>query len=81
MLLQALFEYAQSRKLLANLPLQQRTLHALIDLEVDGRLRLPYLKELTQADTKGKETPGFDFLLPRFPGENNGGIGHQTLIR
>ncbi len=73
MLLQALYEYAQSRKLLADLPLQRRTLHALIDLDADGKLRLPYLKELTQPDAKGKESAGFDYLLPRFPGENNGG--------
>ncbi len=73
MLLQALHEYAQSRKLLADLPLQRRTLHALIDLDADGKLRLPYVKELTQPDAKGKESPGFDYLLPRFPGENNGG--------
>ncbi len=73
MLLQALHEYAQSRKLLADLPLQRRTLHALIDLDADGKLRLPYLKQLTQPDAKGKESAGFDYLLPRFPGENNGG--------
>jgi CRISPR-associated protein Csd1 len=73
MLLQALHEYAQSRKLLADLPLQRRTLHALIDIDADGNLRQLYLRELTQPDMKGKESAGFDYLLPRFPGENNGG--------
>lgn len=73
MLLQALYDYAQSRQLLADLPLQRRTLHALIDLNPDGTLRLPHLTELTNLDAKGKESLGFDYLLPRFPGENNGG--------
>ena len=73
MLLQSLYEFAQSEKLLANLPLQRRTLHALITLDADGKLRQPYLTELTQPDAKGKESPGSDYLLPRFPGENNGG--------
>ena len=73
MLLQALHEFAISRKLLADLPLQRRTLHALIDIDADGYLRQPYLRELTQTDAKGKESAGFDYLLPRFPGENNGG--------
>ena len=73
MLLHALHEYAQSRNLLADLPVQRRTLHALIDLDAEGRLRLPYLKELTQPNAKGRESAGFDYLLPRFEGEKNGG--------
>lgn len=73
MLLQALYEYAQSRKLLADLPVERRTLHALIDLDSDGKLRQPYLKKLTHSDARGKETAGFNYLMPRFPGENNGG--------
>lgn len=73
MLLQALYEYSQSRMLLADLPIERRSLHALVDLDSDGKLRLPYLKELTHSDAKGKEVAGFKYLMPRFPGENNGG--------
>ena len=73
MLLQALHQYADSKNLLSDLPNQRRTLHALIDIDADGKLRLPYCKELTQPDGRGKETTGKDYVLPRFPGENNGG--------
>ena len=73
MLLQALHDYATSRRLLDDLPLQRRTLHALIPLDADGRLRLPHLIPVTQPDENGKERAGMDYLLPRFPGENNGG--------
>ena len=43
MLLQALHDYATSRRLLDDLPLQRRVLHALIPLDAAGRLRLPHL--------------------------------------
>lgn len=73
MLLSALHELAQSKRLLDELPLQRRTLHALIPLSRDGELRMPHLIVLSQGDAKGKERPGLERLLPRFPGENNGG--------
>src|SRR5689334_7451375 len=73
MLLQALHDYAASRQLLDDLPLQRRALHALIPLDAEGMLRLPYLVPVTHQDERGKEVAGRDYLLPRFPGENNGG--------
>ena len=73
MLLQALYDYANDRKLLDDLPLQRRTLHALIPLDADGKLRMPYLIPLSTPDAKGKAAAGQEYLLPRFPGENNGG--------
>lgn len=73
MLLTALHDLAKSQRLLDELPLQRRTLHALIPLSRDGELRLPHLILLFRADAKGKERPGVERLLPRFPGENNGG--------
>lgn len=73
MLLTALHEFAKSQGLLEELPLQRRTLHALIPLNGDGELRLPQLILLSQPDEKGKERAGVERLLPRFPGENNGG--------
>ena len=73
MLLTALYELATSQRLLDELPLQRRTLHALVPLSLEGDLRLPHLIVLSQPDTKGKQRPGVERLLPRFPGENNGG--------
>ena len=73
MLLQALYDYAINRRLLERLPLQRRTVHALIPLDVEGRLLLPHLIPLSTPDAKGKEVAGREFWLPRFPGENNGG--------
>ncbi|MEX1028103.1 MAG: type I-C CRISPR-associated protein Cas8c/Csd1 [Candidatus Paceibacterota bacterium] len=73
MLLHALYDYAQRHRLLDDLPVQRRTLHALIDLKADGELRLPYLVRLSQTDEGGREALGMDYALPRFPGENNGG--------
>lgn len=73
MLLTALCDYAKTRRLLDDLPLQTRTLHALIAIDESGKLRQDWLTPLSQSDAKGKEIPGLGYLLPRFPGENNGG--------
>jgi CRISPR-associated protein Csd1 len=75
MLLQALYEYAVRKKLLAGLPFQLRTVHWLIPLkngEIRGGGFVP-LSTLVTRGNKTKEEPGREFLLPRFPGENNGG--------
>ncbi len=73
MFLQALYEYAQKNRLLDNLPLQTRVVHALIAINYDGKLRVDHLVPLSHTDEKGKERPGQERLMPRFPGENNGG--------
>lgn len=73
MLLQALCAYAQKHRLLEELPLQKRSVHALIALNSDGSLHHDYLVPLTQPDDRGKERPSQEKLMPRFPGENNGG--------
>ena len=80
MLLQALYEYASQNKLLEHLPIQRRTLHALVSLNLDGTLRIGHLLPLSHKDVRQRNTdnvttdePGQDRYLPRFPGENNGG--------
>src|SRR5689334_15768834 len=75
MLLQALYDYANDHRLLENVSLERRTLHALVPLDGQGRLQLSHLIPLTQPNAKGKEIAGKMYLLPRFPvdAENNGG--------
>lgn len=76
MLLQALHKYAEQRKLLDRLPFQVRTVHLLLPLKADGSPRGSGFVPLTTPVTVGeqkKEEPGRELLLPRFPGENNGG--------
>lgn len=73
MFLQSLYQYSQQHNLIENLPLQRRVIHALIPINQDGMLRFNYLIPLTHLDEKGKERPGQEKLMPRFPGENNGG--------
>ncbi|MDH7599062.1 MAG: type I-C CRISPR-associated protein Cas8c/Csd1 [Sedimentisphaerales bacterium] len=73
MLLRALYEYAVQHHLLDELPLQERTIHALIPLDQNGRLRGGHLIPLTQPDAKGNERVGQKRRMPRFLGENNGG--------
>ena len=73
MILKALYDYADQRRLIDDLPLQKRRIHALIPLDASGRLRVPYLIPLIQMDESEKEIVGQDRLMPRFPGENNGG--------
>lgn len=73
MLLQTLYDFAQDQKLFDNLPLQKRDVHVLIAIDKRGDLREKTLIPLTQPDAKGKERIGQERLMPRFPGENNGG--------
>ena len=73
MLLQKLYDFAQNQKLFDNLPLQKRNIHVLIAIDKQGHLRANTLIPLTQPDAKGKERIGQERLMPRFPGENNGG--------
>lgn len=73
MLLQVLYDYAQKQKLFDDLPLQKRNVHVLIAIDKQGVLRADTLIPLTQQDAKGKERIGQEHLMPRFPGENNGG--------
>ncbi len=74
MLLQALYNYATERNLLANLPFQRRTVHLLIPLNADGSLRGTGFVPLTTpvvVKEEQKEKPGQVHLLPRYPGEKN----------
>jgi CRISPR-associated protein Csd1 len=76
MLLQALHNYAVRKKLLAGLPFQMRTIHWVVPLKANGEVRGEGFVPLSTPVTRGKKTkeePGREFLLPRFPGENNGG--------
>jgi CRISPR-associated protein Csd1 len=76
MILQALYQYAKSANLLDELPFQNRPLHLLVSLRKSGELRSNGLVLLTTTVTeknKTKEVIGREYLLPRFPGENNGG--------
>jgi CRISPR-associated protein Csd1 len=73
MLLQSLYDFAQNQKLFDHLPLQKKDVHVLISIDKHGELRSNTLIPLTQPDAKGKERIGQERLMPRFPGENNGG--------
>lgn len=73
MLLNALYEFARHRNLFAKVHLQERELHLLIPLNKDGELTQAELLPLYSHDKNGKETLGQERILPRFPGENNGG--------
>lgn len=73
MLLKTLYDFAQNQNLFDDLPLQKRDIHVLIAIDKQGDLRSNTLIPLTQQDAKGKERIGQEHLMPRFPGENNGG--------
>lgn len=73
MLLNALYGFARDRNLFGNVHLQGRELHLLIPLNLDGEMTQAELVPLYSQDERGKETLGQERLLPRFPGENNGG--------
>ena len=73
MLLKVLYDYAQKQKLFDDLPIQKRIVHVLIAIDGHGNLRSDTLIPLTQQDITGKERIGQEHLMPRFPGENNGG--------
>lgn len=73
MLLNALFGLAEHQKLFETVYLQRRQLHLLISLTIDGAVKEKGLIPLYSKDQGDKEVLGQDRLLPRFPGENNGG--------
>jgi CRISPR-associated protein Csd1 len=73
MLLNALHELAEQNNLLRDLHVQQRTVHLLIPISATGELAADGVISLHSQDRKGKAVLGRDLLVPRFPGENNGG--------
>jgi len=73
MLLNALYVLAEKQNLFETIHLQNRQLHLLISLNIDGELTGNGLIPLFSKDQKGNDILGQDRLLPRFPGENNGG--------
>ncbi|MFH7320148.1 type I-C CRISPR-associated protein Cas8c/Csd1 [Desulfurivibrio sp. D14AmB] len=73
MLLSALHEFAQEHALFDNVHLQERDLHLLIPINMDGELTQAELLPLYSPDAAGREVLGQKKFLPRFPGENNGG--------
>ena len=81
MLLQALNEYARRQNLIESIELTNRTIHLLLNLRADGTISagspwLP-LESPDPKDKKGeKRILGSIMVMPRFPGENNGGKAH-----
>jgi len=73
MLLQTLYDLAVEKKLFEQVHLQERSIHLLIPINSKGELLGNCLIPLTSKDEKGKDVLGMPFLMPRFPGENNGG--------
>lgn len=73
MLLSALYEFSQENALFDNVHLQERDLHLLIPINMGGELTQNELLPLYSPDAAGGEVLGQKRLLPRFPGENNGG--------
>jgi CRISPR-associated protein Csd1 len=73
MMLNALFGLADHQKLFETIHLQRRQLHMLIPLTLGGEVKGNGLIPLYSKDKRCKDVLGQDRLLPRFPGENNGG--------
>jgi len=73
MLLRALYDFAQERRLLDDLPVQDRTIHFYLPINSEGELVGPGAISLFQKDARGKDRLGLELPMPRFPGENNGG--------
>lgn len=73
MLLKALYDLAEERKLFEDVHLQSRTVHFLVPISLAGELAGDGVISLFTPDVKGQEKLGRKLLLPRFPGENNGG--------
>jgi CRISPR-associated protein Csd1 len=73
MFLRALYDFAQERRLLDSLPVQDRTIHFYLPINSEGELLGPGAIALFQKDARGKDRLGLDLPMPRFPGENNGG--------
>ena len=81
MLLQALHEYALNQQLVDSVELTRRTIHLALNLNRDGTVPLDNawvaLDLLDPKDKKNqKRILGRSYLMPRFPGENNGGKAH-----
>ncbi|MBM4043811.1 MAG: type I-C CRISPR-associated protein Cas8c/Csd1 [Planctomycetes bacterium] len=73
MLLRALYDLACSRSLFEAVHLQERTVHLLIPVDSQGALLGNALIPMFTKDGRGKDRLGRPMVLPRFPGENNGG--------
>jgi len=73
MLLKALYDLAQKGRLFETVHLQERTVHLLIPIDSNGNLQGDYPIPLFSKDDKGKDRLGRNMIMPRFPGENNGG--------
>jgi CRISPR-associated protein Csd1 len=73
MLLRALYDFAQERHLMDDLPIQKRAIHFLVPLSLDGKLIGQGVIPLFDTNVNGKNELGRDLPMPRFPGENNGG--------
>ena len=73
MFLRALYDFAQERRLLDGLPVQDRTIHFYLPINSDGELVGSGAIALFQKDARGKDRLGLNLPMPRFPGENNGG--------
>ena len=73
MFLKALYDFAMRHRLLEEYPLEPRSIHLLIPLDIAGNLRVSHLLPLTHTDDKEKERPGRKYLMPRFVGSNSGG--------
>lgn len=73
MLLKALYDLAGERSLLKDIHLQKRKVHVLIPLTEGGDLAAQGVLTLNSEDRSGKSVLGRQLLMPRFPGENNGG--------
>lgn len=73
MLLKALYDFAREKRLFETIHLQPRRVHLLIPLTAEGNLAGNGMLPLTSPDRTGKPVLGKELLMPRFPGENNGG--------
>jgi len=81
MLLKVLYEYARSRRLIDEIELTQRTLHLALVLQDDGSVEplaawQSFDKEVEGKKGEKKIVLGELRVMPRFPGENNGGKAH-----
>lgn len=73
MFLKTLCELAQRRRLFEGVHLQQRPVHLVIPINLNGELVGMGLLPLTSKNAKGVDVLGAQRCLPRCPGVNNGG--------
>ena len=73
MLLKALYDLARTRGFFESVHLQSRNIHLLIPINMEGEVMQSGTIPLFSTNAKGKNVLGQERLLPRFPGENNGG--------